>query len=319
MISTPETGVDSIAVTWALLDPIMTVIRPVSAFFTASITGLAVNVLDPDEKTQENLHSPGRGGALFPMATASPLPVGADCGCVDATCEPESKPLTLDSCCTTSSCTAPTKSLTPDDCGCGDPSCAAETLQAPPTKWDKLKYGMSFSFGTLLGEIGPWLLIGVGLAAVISVFLSPDFIHAYMGSGIVSMLIMIVLATPLYVCATASTPIAAALALKGLSPGAALVFLLAGPATNMATITIVAKLLGRKTAIIYVVSIMACSLIMGMVVNMLYFSLGLNIADWVHQEALDTHGLVYSLSAVILLILIFKPMIKNLYSRAVRR
>ncbi len=318
MISTPETGVDSVAVTWALLDPIMTVIRPVSAFLTASFTGIAVNILDRDEENQETLHSPGKSGSLFPMAGASPLPVGADCGCDDPGCKLETKPLNLDSCCNSASCTTTSPAVTLDSCGCGDPSCATES-PASESRWDKLRHGMSFSFGTLLGEIGPWLLIGVGLAAVISVFLSPDFIHAYMGSGILSMLIMIVLATPLYVCATASTPIAAALALKGLSPGAALVFLLAGPATNVATITVVAKLLGRKTAVIYVVSIMACSLFMGMVVNMLYFNLGLDIADWVHQEALDTHGIVYSISAVTLLLLIFKPMAKNLYARVPKR
>jgi len=133
-----------------------------------------------------------------------------------------------------------------------------------------------------------------------------------MGSGIFSMLVMIALATPLYVCATASTPIAAALALKGLSPGAALVFLLAGPATNMATITVVAKLLGRKTAALYVISIMFCSLCLGMVVNGLYFGLGLSIADWVHQEEHHAHGLVYSLSAIILILLIVKPWLKKL-------
>ncbi len=178
---------------------------------------------------------------------------------------------------------------------------------------------MRFAFGDLLADIGPWLLFGIALAGVITVFLSPAFVSSYMGDGILSMFIMIVLATPLYVCATASTPIAAALALKGLSPGAALVFLLAGPATNMATITIVARLLGRKTAIIYVSSIMCCSLVLGLVVNYLYVALGLSISNWISGAEQGNHGILYVTAAVVLLLCIGRPWFMRLYARLYKK
>lgn len=276
MISTPETGVDSIAVTYALLDPIMTAARPLAAFFTASVTGLLVNMFDREPAGNEQLGATLGPGTVLPMAQV------------------------------------PSHHQHYPDGVKAFPAGASSRLH---NAWSKLRTGMQFSFGNLLNEIGGWLLIGIVLAALITVFVSPEFIHDYLGNGLFSMLVMIALATPLYVCATASTPIAAALALKGLSPGAALVFLLAGPATNMATITVVARLLGRKTAVIYVASIVVCSLFLGVAVNWLYFGMGLSVAGWVHQEHTDVHGWVHTVAAVVLLLLIAKPWILKQYAR----
>ncbi len=272
MISTPETGVDSMAVTYALLDPIMTVMRPVAAFFTATCTGLLVNLFDRDVQLESEESK--KAAVPLPMASTS--------------------------CCS-------------QDCGCEDHG--TEEARAIVVVWQKFRQGMSFAFGSLLSDIGPWLLLGIGLAGIITVTLSPEFITSYLGDGLLSMVIMIALATPLYVCATASTPIAAALALKGLSPGAALVFLLAGPATNMATITVVAKLFGRKVAIIYVGSIMFCSLALGLVVNWIYIHLGLDIASWVAGGEHSTHGLVATISALALVLLIVWPWLIGIYNR----
>ena len=270
MISTPETGVDSMAVTYALLDPIMTVVRPVAAFLTATCTGLLVNLFDRGD--QSKLKESKGSAVSIPLA----------------------------SCCS-------------EDCGCDDNG--AEKKGRIFIVWQKFRKGMSFAFGSLLSDIGPWLLVGIGLAGIITVTLSPEFIASYLGEGLLSMVIMIALATPLYVCATASTPIAAALALKGLSPGAALVFLLAGPATNMATITVVAKLFGRAIAIIYVGSIMFCSLALGLFVNWIYIHLGLDIAGWVAGGEHATHGLLYTVSALVLVLLIVWPMVAGVYRR----
>ncbi len=109
---------------------------------------------------------------------------------------------------------------------------------------------MNYSFGNLLQDIGVWFLGGVLLAGIFGALIPDGFIEKNLGDGFLPLLIMLAAAIPLYVCATASTPIAAALALKGLSPGAALVFLLAGPATNAASFTVVAKLLGKRSAFI---------------------------------------------------------------------
>ena len=258
LISTPETGVDSIAVTYALLDPVMTVIRPVAAFFTALVTGIGVNLLDKAP----------------PPPKATPFTMAPSCGC-----------------------------------GCGSQKEKKKTMGM------KIKEGMGFAFGDLLADIGPWLLVGIGLAGVITVYISPHFIEAYLGDGLFSMLVMIAMSTPLYVCATASTPIAAALALKGLSPGAALVFLLAGPATNMATITVVSKLLGKKTMVIYLSAIIICSLVMGLLVNEVYGLLGLDISAWVQSQPHEHHGPVAIMAAVTLLFLILKPLVKRLVTK----
>jgi len=165
---------------------------------------------------------------------------------------------------------------------------------------------MRFAFGELLDDIGRWLVVGVILAGLISVFLSPHFIEVYLGNGLFSMLVMLVISTPLYVCATASTPIAAALVLKGLNPGAALVFLLAGPATNIATITVVLKVLGKKAAIIYLVSILICSLLLGLIINELYQVIGFDLTSWVVINGDEPQGIVSLLTGILLVILVLK-------------
>ncbi len=174
---------------------------------------------------------------------------------------------------------------------------------------------MKFSFGDLIDDIGSWLLFGVLLAGIINIFVSPQIIETYLGSGFLSMLFMLVLATPLYVCATASTPIAAALVLKGISPGAALVFLLAGPATNVATLTVVSKLIGKKAAAIYLSSILICSLMMGLLVNLLYDYLGLNILAWTARSDSETLGVIAYGSTLLLLIFIIRGFVKKITTR----
>ena len=116
------------------------------------------------------------------------------------------------------------------------------------------------------------------------------------------MLLMLVVGVPLYVCATASTPVAAALALKGLSPGAALVFLLAGPATNTATIAVTAKILGKKAAVIYVAAIAICSIAAGLAVNFIYASFGFTVMDWVAGSTHEHSNIFFTISAAALLI-----------------
>lgn len=171
---------------------------------------------------------------------------------------------------------------------------------------------MKFSFGDLLQDIGGWLLIGILLAGIIDISLSPGLITEYLGNDLLSMLVMVVLATPLYVCATASTPIAAALVLKGLSPGAALVFLMAGPATNIATITVVAKVIGKKAATIYVSSILICSLAMGGLANLFYRFFELDIHTWITSNEGELRGVVAYASAILLLLLIGYGFVKKL-------
>ena len=248
LIATPETGVDSISITWALLDPLMAVLRPLAAFLTAIFTGQLVRVFDPQQP------------APAPQPTAA------------------AKPASSSSCCCSGSCSS---------------------APAKPSIIERLRKGMSFAFGDLFGDISAWFFVGVGIAGLITVFVSPALVEHWLGNQFVAMLVMLVVGMPLYVCATASTPIAAALVLKGLHPGAALVFLLAGPATNAAAISVISNILGRKSTLIYVIGIMISSLVLGFAVDEIYAFSGIAI-NWQTGGAEEGHGLLGMLSALML-------------------
>ncbi len=164
--------------------------------------------------------------------------------------------------------------------------------------------GLRYAFLELLGGIGVWLVVGIVVAGAISAFLPPEFIEKFLGSGMLSMLMMLVIAVPLYVCATGSTPIAAALALKGLSPGAVMVFLLAGPATNAASLVVISRILGKRAAIVYVAVIVVVSLAIGMFTNYCYMLLGLDVFQWIQGSQIESLSRINSSLSVALLFLI---------------
>ncbi|MDQ7782659.1 MAG: SO_0444 family Cu/Zn efflux transporter [Desulfomonilaceae bacterium] len=225
LISTPESGVDSIALTYSLLDPIMTVIRPITGFVTALSAGITQNFV-------------------------SKAPDDPQDGVPDRTCP-------VDGCC--------------DGVDC-DPA----EHRRHHSFGEKLRAGSRFAMNELLEDLATWFLIGVILAGTISALVPDWFIAHSLGSGFLAYLAMLVAGLPMYVCATMSTPIAAALIVKGLSPGAALVFLVAGPATNVATITMVGGLLGRRTLGIYLASIVICTLLMAFVTDAVYTAAGVS-------------------------------------------
>ena len=169
-----------------------------------------------------------------------------------------------------------------------------------------MRSGLAFAFGGLLADMGPSLLFGILIAGMISALVPPGFIEQNLGGGIRPMLVMLLVGIPLYVCATASTPIVAALALKGLSPGAALVFLLAGPATNAATILLVAEILGKRIAAVYVAVIASVAILLGMAVNALYSMASLSITGWISAEHHEGGGFLPVAFSVILLVLILR-------------
>lgn len=229
LISTPESGIDSMLVTYALLDPLMTILRPLAAFFTAMTAGIMESAF-------------GRKDPL-PVPT---LPVG--CGCTNQNCK-----------------TAVHLSKTaPDHI---DSSSFRSMIK-------KFSSGMSYAFGELLSDVGRWFVIGVLIAGGIT-FLIPESLLATVSQNrLAAMVLAMAAGIPMYVCATASTPIAAALILKGLNPGAALVFLLLGPATNIASISMVYGLLGKRSLLIYLSSMTVCALLLGFLADGLYKILG---------------------------------------------
>jgi len=267
LVSTPESGVDSIAITWALLDPVMTVARPIAAFITATVTGLAINALPDDE--------PGRQEP--------------DSGSTDGQGAEEA------------------------GCGCSSTACGADTVGSDRklTAAQRLRGGIAYAFDDLLSEIGGWLLIGLGIAGLITWLLPSDLFTGRIGGEFTSLLLMLLVGIPLYICATASTPIAAALVLKGLSPGAALVFLLAGPATNAATLTVVLKHWGRKATVAYLISIGVCSLVLGWILNRIYAASGIDITKWVQAGGEGEDGLFSIICSIGLLVLIVRSLLKK--------
>ncbi|WP_020589884.1 SO_0444 family Cu/Zn efflux transporter [Desulfobacter curvatus] len=227
MIATPESGVDSIAVSWAMLDPVMTIIRPIAGLITAISTGITANIFSS-------------GGQK--KTTATPDPFFVQSPIPEHTCN-----------CSSGSCT----------------NAPGETVHEPPFS-KRLAQGMNFAFGELLIDIAKPFAVGIFIAGLITFFF-PSGISAWsQNNPLLSMLIMLVAGIPMYVCATSSTPIAAALILKGLNPGAALVFLLAGPATNAATMGVVKNIFGGRALAIYLGMISICSLAMGGLLDLIY-------------------------------------------------
>lgn len=223
LISTPESGFDSIPITYALMDPIITVMRPLAAFTTAIIAGITENILGPLKNFQEkNSQNP---------------------------------------------------SITTNSCGCnGAEICQNNLVKMPFNK--KILSGLKYAFVDLLGDIGKWFIIGIFLAGLISYLIPDSLFESYLSNNFIAMLVMLMAGVPMYVCATSSTPIAAALVLKGLNPGAALVFLLSGPATNIASLSMVSGLFGKRSLFIYLGSIVLCSLTIGFITDMIYFGIG---------------------------------------------
>ncbi|MBF0490724.1 MAG: SO_0444 family Cu/Zn efflux transporter [Candidatus Omnitrophica bacterium] len=189
--------------------------------------------------------------------------------------------------------------------------CQGKTALEPQFSWpQRLREGFKNSFVTLLSEMAPWLISGMILSGVISYLVPSSVIEQFLGKGMGSMVLMLVAGIPLYVCASASTPIAASLLLKGASPGAALVFLLAGPATNATTILMVHKFLGKKAVVIYLLSISICALGSGMLLNDWYAHSGMDIRQVIGHAGQCVDTTWQAVSAVILAVLMGYALIK---------
>lgn len=262
LISTPESGVDSIALTYALLDPTMTIARPVAAFASAAAAGVTENLIGQEKMTRS-------------------IP--------DMSCP-------VDSC-------------------CDGMDCLPEEHSNHHTFPEKLWAGFKYALVELWGDMAVWFLVGLALAGVITTLVPTEIMTRYLGGGLPAMLIMLAAGIPLYICATASTPIAAALILNGVSPGAALVFLLAGPATNITSLTVLFGILGKRATAIYLTSIAFSAVIFGLALDQIYSFLGISAqavagqaADWVPHWA-------QIIGALILLALSARPVYESIRSR----
>ncbi|TKJ42163.1 heavy metal-associated domain-containing protein [candidate division LCP-89 bacterium B3_LCP] len=247
LLSTPQTGIDSILVTYSLLGPIIAIFRPVAAFVTGIIGGGLVEV-----STRNDL-----GNESMPQK-----------------CEAE--------CCNTQS------------------------------GQNKLVKALHYGLVTLPEDIGRAILIGLVIAAAVSLALPDDFFAGKLGDGIWTMLVMLVAGIPVYVCATASVPLAAALMTKGISAGAALVFLIAGPATNAAAIAMIWKILGRKTALIYLATVAGGALVAGLLLDYIFTIEGISVSEHLHKGG---QSYVENISAIILIIVLGNALISPYFKK----
>ena len=251
LVSTPETGVDSMLLTWGLMGPVMTVARPVAALATSLVAALTsrFTAAEPSRATPAaDPVSPGRSS---------------------------------------------------DD--------------KPPG----LRKGLRYGFRSMVDEIGFWLVIGLVLTGLITALVPADFIREGVGRGPVALVAMLLLGIPLYMCASASTPIAAALMLKGISPGAALVFLLAGPATNASSLVLIARFFGRRFITIYLGSVALTALAAGYALDLLVETAGWPSLPRLASAGEEGRGLELA-SAAALLLLLGASLMRGSWRMAVR-
>lgn len=280
LIATPETGVDSVSITYALLGPFMAIIRPIAAITTAIAAGIAVMLKGHTISTAPSQTQSAERSSATTVAC-----------CSSAKVEKATQPVADSSCCSSQEKDA--------------------SSQVTPSLATKLRAGLTFTFVDLVKDTSIWLLIGLAMAAVIMTVVPASFLQQW-GASPYAYLVMALIGVPMYICATASTPIAAGLLFAGVSPGAILVFLLVGPATNIATIVMVKKELGNKVLWIYLSTIIFMGFVFGWLTDWLNQQLGVvTVTQAVHEHAMPTSPVVV-VSAIIFLLLLVNGLRKRL-------
>jgi len=155
------------------------------------------------------------------------------------------------------------------DTDCADGEVCARQEPAYTGFVDRMKGALRYGFVDMVQDIGKWLVIGLVVAGLITLFVPDDFFVRFADRPLLAYVVVLLIAIPMYVCATGSIPVAAALMLKGLSPGAALVFLMAGPASNMASILVIRRVMGQRTLWIYLLSLTVGAIVFGLGVDFL--------------------------------------------------
>jgi len=259
LISTPETGIDSVALSWVLLGPFMAILRPVSAVISAISAGLLVG------RTETSVSRESAPGESVQHAAA-------------------------ESCGSGSCCVRPTPPKT-------------DTTTPRPGLWIRTLDGLKYAFTDLLDDLALWLAVGIAAAGLVVTLVPPDMLSGW-GSGLGAMLLVMVISVPMYVCATASTPLAHAMLFAGVSPGTVLVFLLAGPASNLASLALVRRELGGRALAAYLVGVGGVSVLLGLGLDALIGATGLDLLSGIADADTGRHELPVILSVLSLLILV---------------
>ncbi|MEH6453296.1 MAG: SO_0444 family Cu/Zn efflux transporter, partial [Psychromonas sp.] len=266
LVSTPETGVDSIAISYVLLGPFMAIVRPIAAILSAITAGLLVGRDDPQQTVNSKVIKKTATDAKQSSVKSS-------------------------SCCSTkkasSTCASSSEKQQEQNHNAQSSSCGAskDIAQELGNKSiaHRIVIGLHYAATDLVRDTTIWLLVGLFFAAIVQTYVPVDFMAKW-GDGVLAMLVMVVISVPMYICATASTPIAAGLLLSGVAPGAVLVFMLAGPATNIATLGVVAKELGKRALFGYLGGVLGVALLSGVLVNYLVATFGFVVMPQVGEQ-----------------------------------
>ena len=270
LISTPETSIDSVAVTYALMGPVMAIYRPFAALLTAIVTGMLTILVDDEKQPQETAVDSACCSSKTDCCSSAPKAV---------------------SCCSSSAAEA---------------SCCESTAKVESAKWSQ---ALRFAGAELLDDISKWLFIGIAVAGLMTTVIPEGWLVQW-GQGIVAMLVMLLVGIPMYICAVASTPVAAGLILAGVSPGTVLVFLLVGPATNIASLVLVKKELGLNATMVYLLGISLVSIVMGLLLDQAIAEFGwqVNVEMGMAQDMLPD---LLSYGSAVLLLLLAIPTLRN--------
>ena len=174
----------------------------------------------------------------------------------------------------------------------------------------KLKEAFSYAFVEMMEDVGKWLVIGLLIAALITVAVPNEWLAALHDYKFLNMLIVLAIAIPMYVCATGSIPIAVSLMAKGLTPGAGLVLLMAGPAVNSASMLVIGKVFGKRTLWLYLLSIIIGAMLFGLGIDYLlpgeWFAVKSGITDAAcHEEGI---GIFSYICTALLLVLLLRAL-----------
>ncbi len=187
-----------------------------------------------------------------------------------------------------------------------------------PQLLTKIIEALRYGFYDMVRSIGGWLVGGLLIAALITEFVPTDFFASLAEYPLLAMLAVVAIAVPMYVCATGSIPIALSLMLKGLSPGTALVLLMAGPAANFASVTLLSRELGKKAAAIYIASIIVGAVIFGLAADYLmprsWFPLPLASSAGSCHSAVESAGIFSLICACLLAVLLIVAFISRFIS-----
>jgi len=287
LLTTPQTGADSIAVSASILGWPLTLWKVGTAFVSGVIGGFTANSWASISTQQDSGNAEGCCSAKKPEPAKSPCctvkppktespktscrgategaPKAPTSSCCDSGSDKPEEPTRAVASCCASKDRAPAQPP-PSSCGCGKP----DTNEANPTEVkppSKMRAALYYGFFQNLGDVAVWLVWGILGAGVIAYAVPPDFFGTTIQSSWVEMLVILGVSIPLYVCATGSIPIAAALAAKGLSAGAVMVFLIAGPAMSAVSLAVLGKTLGRRLLFVYIATIVCLSAASGLAFN----------------------------------------------------